>query len=82
MHYYVPDLPEAVSAHMTKDWIGGLKEFPIWAIDVALAEWHRSNKRKPTIAEIRFTCNITVRQLRHWKRVLERCLKDPVVSDA
>jgi hypothetical protein len=55
-HYRAPDLTDAEADWVMEDLIDDLAEFPAVVIAAACREWRRTQKWRPTIAELREAC--------------------------
>ena len=76
-HYFVPDLPVAAQTAVIEDWVAALAEFPWWAIEQACGEWLRTQRRKPTPADIVDICGAVVSSAQVDVYALTRMLKAP-----
>ncbi|MFP5511559.1 MAG: hypothetical protein ACLGJC_00515 [Alphaproteobacteria bacterium] len=55
-HYPAKGLTPDVEQLVAMDWVEDLGEFPAWVIDSAARVWRRSQKWRPSIAEMRALC--------------------------
>lgn len=67
-HYPAKGLTPDVEQLVALDWVEDLGGFPTWAIDQAARTWRRTQKWRPSIAEIRALCT-------------EACAKERVLVD-
>lgn len=73
-HFYVAELPPAISQAIATDWFEALCEFPAWAVNRAAAAWLREESGKPSIADIRRLCIGYVEREQRHATVLNRML--------
>lgn len=55
-HYPAKGMTPEVEQLVALDWAEDLGEFPAWAIDAAARTWRRTQKWRPSIAEMRALC--------------------------
>lgn len=55
-HYRAPEATPDVEEMIALDWADDLGEFPGWAVDQAARTWRRTQKWRPSIAEMRALC--------------------------
>jgi hypothetical protein len=65
VNYRAPDLNEREAEWLMEDLISDLSEFSVPAIAAACAEWRRTQKWRPTIAELRELCIKHQQELHH-----------------
>lgn len=82
-HYFVPDLPVAAQRAVLTDWVDALADFPWWAIQKACAEWLKTERRKPTPADIVLRCEAAISKAGVDVWALKKLLKaNPVEGPA
>lgn len=59
-HFFVPDLPVAAQTALLTDWVDALANFPWWALEQACGEWLKTERRKPTPADIVLRCEAAI----------------------
>lgn len=70
-HYPAKGLTPEVEQLVAMDWVEDLGEFPGWAIEQAARSWRRTQKWRPSIAEMRALCEEACAK----ERQLAECLR-------
>ncbi len=75
-HYYTPDMDPRVWSMVFQDWFDDLKEYPLWIIREACAQYRRTETyRRPTPAAILALCREEIGYLRRDFEALRRTLE-------
>ena len=81
-HFYTADLPKAVYAAISADWVSCLSEFPAWAIEAARTDWLKAERRKPLPADIVKLCGRAVSKERAAMVLCRRISSAALLPDA
>jgi hypothetical protein len=80
-HFYTADLPKAVYAAISADWVACLNAFPAWAIEEARTGWLKAERRKPLPADIVKLCNRAVSKERAAMALCRRIANGPLLAE-
>lgn len=82
LHFYVAELPPAVSDAIAGQWVKCLAEYPPWAVDDAFIAYLKNNpKRKPTPGDINDICKRLVSKARALRMLCNRIIDAPLYEE-